>query len=470
MTSIGIIGTGFGGIAVAIELLQHGHEDVRLWERADDIGGVWRENTYPGAACDVPASLYSYSFAPHDGWTRRYPSQGEIHAYLRGVAQRYGVTERCRFDRQVTAARWDDGWTVEFADGTSEHVDVLVSAVGQLSEPQVPELPGLDEFDGPVFHSAQWAHDVDLSGRRVAVIGSGATAVQVVPRLAGVARDVVVVQRTPNYILPKPDGRFPRWYRRHAPRERDPIDWVTQQFSRGLDPRSGMARFLHALALGHLRARVRDPELRRALTPRYPIGCKRILFSNDYYPALNRDDVHLVTAPLVAVSPTGIETADGVTCEVDALCFTTGFAAQDFLATLDVHGPAGRLHDLWKDGARAHLGVHVPGFPNFFVSYGPNTNLGGGSIIAMLEAQARHIRQVLDHRAARGAHAVEVRPDAEERWDDEVQDALERSAWASCSSWYRHPISGRITSNWPGGTRGYEQKVAAVRPEEFRWM
>lgn len=469
MTSIGIIGTGFGGVGTAVELLSHGHTDVRLWERSDGIGGVWRDNTYPGAACDIPGPLYSFSFAPNECWTRRYPTQPEILTYLREVADRRGVTARCRFGRRVVSAHHGDAWVVTFDDGTTETVDVLISAVGQLSEPLAPAVDGLADFGGPVLHAGAWDDSVDLRGRRVAVIGTGASAVQIVPRLAEQVAELVVVQRSANHILPKADGAYPSWYRARARLERTPIDWVTQQFSKGLDPSSPVASGLDRLASAHLRWRVRDEDLRRHLTPTHPIGCKRILFSNDYYPTLTRDHVHLVPHALEQVRPGAIRTADGVWHDVDALVFATGFDTQDFLRGIDVSGPGGDLHEAWRDGARAHLGIHVPGFPNLFLAYGPNTNLGGGSIIAMLEAQAHHIRLVLDALDRRDAVSVQARAEAEQGWDDRVQGALEHSAWAGCSSWYRHPVSGRITSNWPGGTHAYARLVADVNEADFAW-
>ncbi|WP_286930392.1 MULTISPECIES: flavin-containing monooxygenase [Aeromicrobium] len=470
MTSIGIIGTGFGGIGTAVELLTHGYDDVRLWERADELGGVWRDNTYPGSGCDVPAPLYSFSFAPSDRWSRRYPVQAEILAYLRDVADRFGVAPRCRFGARVVSAHRDaSGWRVTFDDGTAETVDVLVSAVGQLSEPSAPQVPGWESFAGPVLHAGSWDASVDLTGRRVAVVGTGASAVQLVPRLAEVARELVVVQRSAQHVLPKLDGAYPAWYRDLAARERRPIDWITQQFSRGLDPESGIATFIERLAATHRRVQVRDAGLRRDLVPRHQVGCKRILFSNEYYPALTRDHVRLVPHALTEVRPESVRTADGTWHAVDAICFATGFDTQDFLHGIEVTGPGGSLHEQWRDGARAHLGIHVPGFPNLFLAYGPNTNLGGGSIITMLEAQSRHIRATLDRMRDRGAHEVQARPEAEQRWDARVQDQLARSAWASCSSWYRHPETGRITSNWPGGTWAYESVVSQVHDEDFAW-
>lgn len=472
---VGIIGSGFGGLAVAAELLRHGHTDLRLWERGDAVGGVWRDNTYPGAACDVPSPLYSFSFAKETGWSKRYAGQPEILAYLQRVADDLGITERVRLRTSVVAATWDEEtrtWRVDLegpdGPGTDE-VDVLVSAVGQLSEPTVPAIPGAESFAGTAFHSARWDHDADLSGR-VAVVGCGASAIQFVPHLADSARRVTVFQRSANYILPKPDGTFRDWYRRFIPAERPAFYEVAEQFSKGLDDRSPVNKINKVVAEAHLRLRVRDPELRARLTPDYPIGCKRILFSNTFYPAVARPHVDVVTDAIAAVEPTGVRTADGRLHEADTLVWGTGFAAQDFLSTVTVTGAGGRvLAEQWADGARAYQGIHVPGFPNLFVCYGPNTNLGGSSIIVMLEAQAHAMRLALDEMRRRGAERVEVTPAAEQAWDDEVQGELAHSAWAHCDSWYRHPVSGRITSNWPGGTKPFVARTRELDTAAFAW-
>lgn len=473
MTRVGVIGSGFGGLAVAVELLRNGHEDVVLWERSDELGGVWRDNTYPGSGCDVPSPLYQFSFAPRRSWSRRYAPQAEIFDYLHEVAASYGVSGRIVYGRRVVRATWqeeDACWKVGFADGTTEHVEVLVSAVGQLSEPRMPGVTGLEDFTGTAFHSARWDHSWDPRGQRVAVVGTGASAIQFVPHLARDAASVSVFQRTANYILPKPDGPFPRWYHPAVSLERPFFRSAGEGFSRGLDAGSKVAKVNRAVSLAHLRRQVRDPELRARLTPDYPVGCRRILFSNNYYPALTQPHVELVSDSVTEVTATGVRTPDGVEREVDAIVFGTGFAAQDFLAGIEVTGRDGaQLSKQWSEGARAYLGVHVPGFPNLFVAYGPNTNLGGSSIIVMLEAQARHIRMVLDRMAALDHRTVEVTPAAEQVWDRDVQDRLERSAWAQCDSWYRHPVSGRITSNWPGGTRPYEERTAQLVPEAFAW-
>ena len=470
--SIGIIGSGFGALAVAIELIRAGHTDVRLWERDEALGGVWRDNTYPGAGCDVPSPLYSFSYEPTTRWKRRYALQDQILEYLHDVAAKYGITDRIRFGHEVTSATWDESagtWTVGFADGGSDSVDVLVPAVGQLSRPVLPPIPGIDDFAGASFHSAQWDHDVDLTGQRVAVVGAGASAIQFVPRIAAEAAEVRIFQRSANYILPKPDGPFPRWYAPAIRLER-PLVWLFgEQFSRGLDDSSRIGRLQQSIALRHLKSRIKDPDLHAKLTPDYPVGCKRILFSNNYYPTLTEPHVHVETDRISRVTATGLETADGTQHEADVIIYGTGFDSQDFLGSIDVVGRGGRrLADQWTDGARAYLGIYVLHFPNLLISYGPNTNLGGSSIIYMLEAQARHMRQALDQMVAGTHQTVEVTEDAEQAWDDEVQDKLEHSAWAHCDSWYRHR-SGRITSNWPGSTHPYAQRTRTLDPDAFEW-
>jgi cation diffusion facilitator CzcD-associated flavoprotein CzcO len=479
MASIGIIGSGFGGVAVAVEMLRGSHDDIRLWERSDDLGGVWRDNTYPGAGCDVPSPLYSFSYEPNPNWTRRYALQQEIHDYLRGVADKYGVTPRISFGREVTAARWNTdttSWTVNFADGSTETVDVLVSAVGQLSEPALPAIPGIESFEGPSFHSARWDHEADIHGRTVAVVGSGASAVQLVPHLVRDGERVVVFQRSPNYLLPKPDMPYRPWHSALFHRlpvtqraERGGIWTFMEQFARGMDAASPVGKINRAVALRHLHSQVKDPELRAKLTPHYPIGCKRILFSNEFYPALAEPTVEVVTEAVTEVRPRAVVDASGREHSADVVVYATGFDSQDFLDSIDVTGVDGeKLATRWADGAHAYLGMYVPGFPNLFVTYGPNTNLGGGSIIYMLEAQARHMRQVVDRLEAGRYDSVQVTAATEQAYDRELTEKLERSVWASCENWYRHP-SGRITSNWPGATLPFARRTRTLEPAEFAW-
>ncbi|MGA8850192.1 MAG: NAD(P)/FAD-dependent oxidoreductase [Aeromicrobium sp.] len=477
--SIGIIGSGFGALAVAIEMQRAGHTTIRLWERSGDLGGVWRDNTYPGAGCDVPSPLYSFSFEPNPDWSRRYALQEEIHAYLHHVADKHAISPLVQYGREVTAATWDDQgstWTVTFADGEQQTVDILITAVGQLSRPTLPAIDGIETFTGTSFHSATWDHDFDATGLRVAVVGSGASAVQFIPHLAKKARELLVFQRSANYLMPKPDKPYTAFHRKMfqlAPptlaAERGGIWAVMEQFARGLDDASKVGKINKAIAMRHLKSQVKDAGLRAKLTPDYPIGCKRILFSNEFYPALAQRHVDVITTGVQRVTPTGVIDDQGVEHEVDAIVYGTGFDAQDFLESIDVTGTDGaKLADQWVDGARAYLGMYVPNFPNLFVTYGPNTNLGGGSIIYMLEAQAKHMRQAVDRMTAGGYATIEVTHEAEQAYDDELTEKLDHSVWSHCDNWYRHK-SGRITSNWPGATKPFAQRTKMLEPEAFSW-
>lgn len=473
--SVVVIGAGFGGLATAHHLRAAGVRDITVLERADDIGGVWRDNTYPGAACDVPSSLYSWSFAPKHDWSHRYARQPEIHAYIREHAAASGLLDLVRTGAEVTSAAWSEGhWTVRLAGGEELTADVLVSAVGQLSEPAVPAIAGLDDFAGPVFHSATWDHDVDLAGKRVAVIGTGASAIQFVPQVAPVAAHTTVFQRSAPYVVPKPDRTYAAWEKRlfvRRPRLHDiarrGVFHLSEQLNKALDSDGGaVTTVLNRAWHLHLRHQVKDPALRARLVPDYPLGCKRLLFSNDWYPTLVRDDVDVVTDRITRVEADGVRTADGVLHEADVVVLGTGFAATEFLASLDITGRGGRrLHDVWEGGARAHLGITVPDFPGFFILYGPNTNLGGSSIIGMLEAQARYVVEAVLEGGRRGAPLV-VRPERAASYDDEMQRRLSSSVWALCASWYREP-GGRITTNWPGTVTEYQERTARFEPADF---
>jgi cation diffusion facilitator CzcD-associated flavoprotein CzcO len=479
MTSVGIIGSGFGALAVAVELKRAGHTDLRLWERANDLGGVWRDNTYPGAGCDVPSPLYSFSYEPNPRWSRRYALQQEIHDYIRDVADKHGITPLVRYGREVVAATWDEAtsqWTVTFQDNTIDAVDLLISAVGQLSRPRLPAIPGIETFTGTSFHSAEWDHDFNAQGKRIAVVGAGASAVQFVPRLADEASRLTVFQRSPNYLMPKPDKPYTAVHRtlfRIAPVtqtvERGGIWAIMEQFAQGLRDDSRTGKVNKGIAMRHLKKQVKDPTLLAKLTPDYPIGCKRVLFSNEFYPALAQANVDVVTSAVTAVTPDGVIDAEGVEHKVDAIIYATGFDAQDFLESIDITGVGGqKLATQWVDGAHAYLGMYVPNFPNLFVTYGPNTNLGGGSIIYMLEAQARHMRQAVDRLEAGKFTTVEVTAAADEAYDKEIQDLLDVSVWSHCENWYRHP-SGRITSNWPGATLPFAKRTKVLDPQAFSW-
>jgi cation diffusion facilitator CzcD-associated flavoprotein CzcO len=465
-----IIGAGFGGLGMAIALARAGEHRVVLLEKAADVGGVWRDNTYPGAACDVPSHLYSFSFEPNPHWTRTYSPQAEILAYLRHCADKYAVRDKIRFGCEVTSAAFDETtslWRVEWRDAQgcarAGHARALVSAVGLLGAPALPALPGLLTFAGPVFHSARWRHDVPLEGKRVAVIGNGASAIQFVPQIATQAAHLSVFQRTPSYILPRRDRaytdrerrRFARWpwllkarraliYAAHDSRAVGFTRWRALMQVLGRWP-----------ARRHLERQVPDAALRERMTPRYPIGCKRILISDDWLPTFSRPNVELVTDAIEAVTPTGVRTADGRLREVDAIVLATGFAASEFLAPMTIRGRGGiALNDAWRDGAKAWLGIAVPGFPNFFMIYGPNTNLGHNSIVFMLECQVAHVMRCLRRLRVENGQAIEVAAAPFERYNARLQRRTRQTVFAGCNSWYLD-AQGRHTVNWPGFTTTY---------------
>ena len=475
--SITIIGAGFGGLGTAVELKRAGYRDVTVLEKADGVGGVWRENTYPNAACDVPSSLYSWSFAPNPDWPHRYSRQDEILAYIERTAREQGVLDLVRTGVEVTSAAYDEeaaAWHLETSTGESIDTDVLVTAVGQLSRPSIPELPGVGTFEGPAFHSAEWDHSVDLRGKRVAVLGTGASAIQFVPGIQPEAGHVTVFQRSAPYVAPKPDREYTRTHSRmfrRFPRTQAfgrGLTWrITEQFNKALIEDTPLKKAVKLGWRAQLFAQVRDADLRAKLVPDYEFGCKRVLFSNDWYSTLAQPNVDVVTEPVVEVLPEGVRSGDGVVHEVDVIIYGTGFAATEFLAPMQITGVDGAdLQARWKAGARAFLGMCVPDFPNLFVVYGPNTNLGGSSIINMLEAAAGAITTLLRHADTQGARSVAVRPEAEERYDTEMQDRLKNSVWASCHNWY-HQDGGRISTNWPGLVAEYQRRCAELDLGDF---
>ena len=475
-----IVGAGFGGLSAAKALRDAGVGDITILERSADLGGVWRDNTYPGAACDVPSDLYSWSWAPHSGWRRRYGTQSEILAYIRRTAHDTGLADLIRYDSEVDRLQWDAAdatWTATLADGTDLTAEVVVTAVGQLSNPRLPDVPGHETFAGPTMHTATWDHSIDFTGMRVVCVGTGASAIQAVPRIAPVASHTTVLQRTPPYVVPKPDTAYgaaaflARRDDRVTRLARGAVFWISEVFNQALvgDRKvdDAVIKVIRATWNLHLRSSVKDPALRAALTPDYPLGCKRLLFSSEWYPTMARDDVDLVTEGVTGVEPEGVRLDDGRLVEADILVWGTGFAATDFLAGIEVVGADGtKLHeDVWDDGAWAHLGVTVPGFPNLFMIYGPNTNLGGSSIITMLESQAGYAAQVAARIVAGEAAAYEVREHVAKHYDAEMQERLTDSVWDSCTSWYND--GSRITTNWPGIVEEYVHRLAEVDDSEL---
>jgi cation diffusion facilitator CzcD-associated flavoprotein CzcO len=475
-----VVGAGFGGIGMALALKRAGIDDFLILDRAGDLGGTWRDNTYPGLACDVPSHLYSFSFRP-GRWSRRFPPREEILAYLRALAAERGLSRHLRFGAGVERAEFDDRravWNVALTDGDTIQARAVVSAVGQLNRPALPDIAGRDDFAGPSWHSARWNHEVDLAGRRVAVIGTGASAIQFVPEVAKVAAHVDVYQRSAPYILPRAD----RPYRDAEQRlyERFPVVRKADRlriFLYGELLTSGFVlspKFLAApmqLWRRQLQAQVTDPLLREKCVPDYVMGCKRVLFSNDWYPTLARPNVDLVTEPIGHIAADGVVTADGTHRPADVIVYGTGFKTLDFLAPMAVTGLGGRqLNEAWRDGAEAYLGITVSGFPNFFMLYGPNTNLGGNSIIYMLEGQIAYVLGALRALDAERLDWLDVRPDVQSSFNAWVSTASRTSVWESgCHSWYT-TASGRNTNNWPDHTFLYRYRVRRFDLGRYRVM
>jgi cation diffusion facilitator CzcD-associated flavoprotein CzcO len=476
--SVLIVGTGFGGIGTAIELKRAGFTEFTILESAAEPGGVWRDNTYPGAACDIPSPLYSFSFEPNPRWPKRFSHQPDILAYLQRVIAKYGLEPHIRYRTEVTGAAFDEArglWRVETKSGETFEANVFVPAVGQLSRPVLPNIPNRESFAGDAFHSARWDHDVDLTGKRVAVIGTGASAVQFVPELRKRAQHVTVFQRTPPYVMAKSDPRYRRWQHwlfEHLPPTqllgRLRIFLLAEYATYAMTRHPVLAKMFELRTAQLRRRHIADPELRAKLKPAYPLGCKRILFTNDYLPALAQPDVDVETRRIAEITEKGVRVEDGTEIEADVLIYGTGFAATEFLGRMAVRGLGGRsLADEWSGGARAYLGITVPGFPNLFCVYGPNTNLGAGSIIYMIERQARYIRQAVERLTRPGVSYLDVRPEVEERYDREVQRRLGRSVWTACTSWYRQ-ADGRVTTNWPGLVTEYDRRTRRFDVADYR--
>jgi cation diffusion facilitator CzcD-associated flavoprotein CzcO len=466
-----IIGSGFGGLGMAIEIDRRRLGSYLILEQADGIGGTWRDNTYPGAACDVKATLYHYSYAPW-AWSRTYPPQSEILAYIRATADRYRVTPRVLTNKSVVSATWKSEWglwEVVCKDNTKYHGRYLVGATGQLNRPSVPEFPGRETFAGPQFHTARWDHSVDLAGKRVALIGSGASAIQVGPAIADSVSQLEVFQRSAPYVVPKEDPETTRGQRRRQ----QYLPWTTllsrlrsyvfgELFGAGLVGKKEIRGKARAQWETYVNAVVQDSELRAKIEPDYEIGCKRVLLASDWYSTLQRDNVSLVTSGIDAITPRGVKTADGVEHEFDVLVFATGFSTTDFLAPMQITGREGQtLREVWAARPIAHRGVTVPEFPNFFVLYGPNTNLGSNSILFMLESQIQYVAHLMRAANDRDWRGIEVTPAALEEWRSMIDDESGETAWLQgCQSWYT--VDGVNTNNWPKSSWQYHQLLRSV--------
>ncbi|AWK70589.1 cyclohexanone monooxygenase [Rhodococcus oxybenzonivorans] len=464
-----VIGAGFGGLGTAMQLKQAGIDDFVVLDRASEVGGTWQVNTYPGAQCDIPSILYSFSFAPNPNWTRLYPLQPEIHDYLRACAEDFGIVPHLRLNCEVRDATWDDAaqvWHVTTDQGSWE-ARILVGAMGPFSEPAVPDLPGLDSFEGTVFHSAAWNHEHDLSGDRVAVVGTGASAVQIIPRIQPIAGSLTVFQRTPTWILPHPDQPMTGWPRTLFERiplvqrlARTGLDLVQEAMVPGFVYRPALLKGLASLGRAHLKRQIRDPELRRKLTPTYAFGCKRPTFSNAYYPALAQPNAAVVTEGIREVRPNGIVTVDGTLHELDTIVMGTGFRLTDNPAFDVVRGRDGRtLAEAWDGNARAYLGTTISGFPNFFMLLGPNSVTYTSQVVT-IEAQVKYILSALQQMEAQGMASIDVRPEVQQAFVDDVDERLQKSVWnaGGCASYYLSG-EGRNFTFYPGFNRSFRART-----------
>jgi cation diffusion facilitator CzcD-associated flavoprotein CzcO len=464
-----IVGSGFSGLGMAIRLLKDGERDFVLLERAGEIGGTWRDNTYPGCRCDVPSHLYSFSFAPNPSWSSTFSPQPEILDYLRDVARRFGVLPHVRFHTELESAEWDEEgsrWRLGTSQGPIT-ADVLVLGQGPLSEPRLPEVPGIESFEGKAFHSAQWDHDHDLDGERVAVVGTGASAIQFVPAIQPRVGRLHVFQRTPPWVVPHPNRAMTALeralYRRLPVAQlamRAGIYWARESFVLQFRHRR-VRRLATRMALRQLEKQVPDPELRAKLTPRYELGCKRILPTDEWYPALMQPNVEVVTEGISEVRPSSIVAADGSEREVDTIIFGTGFHVTDIQIADRVRGREGRpLAEVWDGSPEAYKGAAVAGYPNLFFLVGPNTGLGHNSIVFMIESQVNYVADALRTMRRRGARTVEVRPEAQAAYNAELQERTRGTVWVSggCASYYIDR-NGRNSTLWPTFTWPFRRRT-----------
>lgn len=463
MVDVLIVGAGFSGLCLAARLARAGNRNFVLLEKGDSVGGTWRDNRYPGCACDIPSFLYSLSFGPQPDWSRYYPTQAELHAYLKDFAHHFDLLPHVHFNTLFESAKWDEDvsrWIVRTKDGRQFSAANLVSAIGALHQPEKPSVPGIADYEGDVFHTAEWPSDFDAAGKRIAVIGTGASAIQLVPELARTAKSVHLFQRTPPWVLPKYDkavSRFQRAFLRHVPGYRrllrTSLYWLHEARLLAFKDRTLLRRLARRYGQRSIDRTIRSASLRAAVTPNYDLGCKRTLLSNDYYPALVRNNVSVITDPAERATERGIATATDE-LDVDAIIFGTGFQVVDALMKLDVRGVGGeRLAEVWRDGPSAYMGISIAGFPNFFLMLGPNTGLGHNSQILMIEAQAEHIMRTLRWKKRRRASAISILADRAAQFDMDTQKRLQKSVWTQggCQSWYQDR-KGRVVALWPRPT------------------
>ena len=485
-----IVGAGFSGIGMGIKLLEAGMKNFLIVEKSDDLGGTWYENRYPGCACDVPAHLYSFSFEPNPDWTRMFAGQQEIWQYLKSCVQRYGLAPYIRFKTRFCEAAWNESaghWRISTGkrsrdngnldDALNIRARVLVSGMGALHVPHYPEIPGIERFSGPSFHSATWRSDVDLTGKIVAVIGTGASAIQFIPHIAPRAGKLYIFQRTPPWIVPRLDFGFPPKARKRF-RLLPALTWAFRKFLFfALEWRvlsflgdRVVREHMERIARRHLERSIKDPGLRAALTPRYQIGCKRILLSDDFYPIFKRRNVELVTEKIAQVRERSVVTQDGTELPVDVLIYGTGFRVTEQFIGMKLFGRNGlEIHDAWRNGLSAYLGVTVSGFPNFFMLLGPNTGLGHNSVVLMIEAQVRYVINCLKLMRKRNISAMEVRAESQKHFAANLRDHMARTVWQSggCRSWYQDTHTGETTTLWPGSVIQYFRATRSVSLSEY---
>jgi cation diffusion facilitator CzcD-associated flavoprotein CzcO len=482
-----IVGAGFAGLGMGIQLAKAGLDSFLIIEKAGDLGGTWRDNRYPGCACDIPSHLYSFSFDLNPNWSRMYAPQEEIWEYLRDCAKRYAVLSHIRFGAKLEEAAWDDGdsvWRVRTSDGRQLQARVLISGMGALHAPAYPRIAGMDRFAGPAFHSAAWDTDMTLAGRHIAVIGTGASAIQFVPQIAAEAGRLYLFQRTPPWILPKTDSAIPpRWrnrFRRVPSLMRLYREWLFWNLEMRVPGFLGAGRIAlwerrlgEKMARRHLESQVADPALRRALTPDYELGCKRVLVSSDFYPALARPNVELVTAPIREIREHSIVTTDETERMVDVLIYATGFRATDLLHGTSIRGRGGRdFQEAWDDFRCALWGVTMHDFPNLFLLLGPNTGLGHNSVVLMIEAQIQYVMSCLKLMRDRGFAAMEPRAEVQRKFGELLHRRLRSTVWQAggCRSWYQDAETGENPAMWPGSVVAYQRRTRKVCTSDYEMM
>ncbi len=476
-----IIGAGFAGIGMAIKLKEANCHDFIIVERDSHLGGTWYVNDYPGAACDVQSHLYSYSFEQNPNWSRTFGSQKEILQYIDHCAKKYKITPHFRFGTNVTGAAFncESGiWTIKTSTGDYT-CKYLISCSGGLSQPALPAFKGMDSFKGEKFHSAKWNHQVDLKGKTVAVIGTGASAIQIVPSISTEVKQLHLYQRTPPWILPKPDRPMRNWEKklfRNVPAAmhfyRELLYWKNELFATGFVKNPAMMSLAKWVATKHIRNNIKQEALRHKVTPTYTVGCKRVLLSNNYYPALNRENVEVVTEGITQITETGVQSNDGKLREADVLIFATGFYAAEGVVVYDIKGRDGiDLNEAWKNGAEAYLGTSISRFPNLFLIVGPNTGLGHSSMLIMIEAQIHYIIEALKNASTQKAKYLDVKEEVQKNYNEELQNQLKRTVWQTggCISWYQDK-NGKNVTLWPGYTFTFRKRTKKFEPEKYEMV